>query len=163
MKFNINQNVFGNLINNFFSFKTSFTQTIFRLRLFSNITEEIYNFSKNNKYICINNQNKKIDIININHNIIGNLIDLYNNFKIFLLDGDYIYNNYPTTFLNKCGILKEDSYKIIYDKILEKSESLKNEILEEFNNNVSCKFDKSIPKIVLLTIIKFIEIMFNNI
>ena len=163
MKFNINQNVFGNLVNNFFSFKTSFTQTIFRLRLFSNITEEIYNFSKNNKYNCINNQNKKMDIMYINHNIIGNLIDLYNSFKIFLLDGEYRYNNYPTTFLNKCGILKEDFYKIIYDKILEKSESLKNEILEEFNNNVSCKFDKSIPQIVLLTIIKFIEIRFNNI
>ena len=171
IKYDKNLNVLGNLLKIFFSEKNNYFQNIFILRIFTDIIKQCKTISRPNTIHNkkTNNQNNNI-LVSIDENTLENIIDLYNNFKIFFNSKKSKSDNIPTALLNELMIDKS-IYQLIYDKILRRLQTLKNEII----NNISDSFlnDNKIidvniynhpfPENILLSLLKFIGNICNKI
>ena len=171
IKYDKNLNVLGNLLKIFFSEKNNYFQNIFILRIFTDIIKQCKTISRPNTIHNrkTNNQNNNI-LVSIDENTLENIIDLYNNFKIFFNPKKSKSDNIPTALLNELMIDKS-IYQLIYDKILRRLQTLKNEMI----NNISDSFlnDNKIidvnmynhpfPENILLSLLKFIGNICNKI
>ena len=152
-------NIFQNLFNIIFKNKTAYIQTIYQLKLFSNIFKELPD-------ICmINNLIKEQKSLNndINENIIEKLINLFYDYKIRLDNKRWESDNNPTSLLMEL-INNKNEHQILYSKIIKKIPILKNSVIEDitdtfFNQNKKNTkkiYNNPFPEIVLLNFIKFI-------
>ena len=167
IKYDKNKTVLENLLKLAFSQKSNKHQTIYKLKIFTDIIKQCKTVSKdenNNFKNKINNQ------IYIDEYTIEKIIELFDDFRIVLSSKQDANDNNPTLLLNELLNDKND-YQIVYDKLLEKTNILKDQITKEINISLfntdkifaKVNFKNPLPDIILVTILKFVGNLCNNI
>ena len=171
IKYDKNQNVISNLLNIIFSLKLNYVEMIYQIKIFTDIInncKNASNFENNNFLVFTFKKNSKNEnfTLNINQNTIEKLVEIFDDFRINLDSKNKLSNNNPTSLLIEL-ITGINDYQLIYDKIINRLLSLKNEIIEDMNNSGLNsginKYNKRFPEFILLSIIKFTGILINNI
>ena len=161
IRYQKNLNVLSNLLKIVFSEKHSFCQNISIIRIFTDLIQKCKSISETN--------NNNI-LVSIDEHTLENIIDFFNDFKIVSNSKKGLGNNIPIPLLNELMIDK-NLYQLIYDKIMLRFKTLKNEIINNISNSLACKnqimnntmYNNPFPEIILLSLIKFVGNIYNNI
>ena len=165
IKYDKDRNVLENLLKLSFSKKTNNYQTISKLKIFTDIIKQIETGLKEG-----NINNKNYNVINIDEITIEKIIELFNEFRIASSPKKDVSDNNPSLLLNEL-MNNKDNYQIIYDKLLIKTNILKEQIMKEINSlllNPDKIFDiitykNPLPDIILQNILQFVANVCNNI
>ena len=168
IKYDKNKNVLENLIKIAFNRKSNKYQTIYKLQIFTDIIKQCKRVSKDGNNIILSKINN--NTINIDEITIEKIIELFDDFRIALNSKKDASDNNPTLLLEEL-LNDKNNYQIVYDKLRIKTNTLKEQITKEINIShfntdkifVKVNFKNPLPDIILVSILKFVGNLCNNI